>query len=71
MKVRIVAIGKQDAFYKSSFHPELIGSMGEFQSVLTAKGGFRGGDFKIDPEYKELLSGKVITFYRVKVHQIK
>lgn len=70
MKVKIVAIGKEDDFYNTHFHSELVGSTGEFESLQTCKDGFRSGNYKIDPECKNFLSGRMITFYRVKVHKL-
>ncbi len=72
MKVRIVAIGKKDAWY--SDRKFIIGEVGTLESSWTANGGFRAGDFIPDNPihfYNDDFTCEYFCFYRVKVHQIK
>lgn len=63
--VKIVAIGKLDAFYNTRHR--LIGCIGKFSQSNSFDGnypgGFRSGDF-INEEHK-------VYFARVKIHRLK
>lgn len=71
MKVKIVALGKGDAWYPQ--RKEIIGNIGEFNPIISYKGGFRSGDFLSDEPihaYGTDYAFKDFVFAYVKVHKL-
>lgn len=73
MKVKILALGKKDAWYPSRKY--IIGNTGEFSPVpsLTYPGGFRAGDFHSDESihvFETYYTYEKFVFAHVKIHKL-